>query len=135
MKEKKFTSSMEDHLKAIYWLIEENGYARGSQIAQFLGHKPASVTQMLVKLRKEGLIKHEKYGIIHLTPAGKEMAQQLHQKHNTLVSLLKLLGVDGKIAEVDGCRIEHVISPETMERLIGLVEALELSSGEGYTSP
>lgn len=133
MVKKTLGSSMEDHLEAIYWMIEEKGYARGSEIASFLGHKPSSVTQMLEKLRNLELIKHEKYDIILLTPKGKRIARQVGRKHKTLVTFLILLGVDRKIAEVDACKIEHVASAETMEKITELVKSLQEATDETNT--
>ncbi len=122
MKRKKVSPSMEDHLEVIYWLVEEKGEARPSEISSFLGHKLPSVTEMLEKLSREGLIKHEKYGAVLLTPRGRRIAKEVSSRHVDLISFLEILGVDRKTAEIDACKIEHVVNPKTMKRLRKLVE-------------
>jgi Mn-dependent DtxR family transcriptional regulator len=122
MRKKKFSSSMEDYLEAIYWQIEEKGEARMSEISSFLGHKPPSVTEMLEKLSERGLIKHKKYGVILLTPRGRKIAKEVSSRHKILTSFLELLGINKKIAEVDACKIEHVVDPKTIDRLRKFVE-------------
>ncbi len=122
---KKFSSSMEDYLEAIYWMVEGKGEARTSEISSFLGHKPSSVTEMLEKLSKRGLIKHEKYGAILLTSRGRKVAKEISSRHKTLISFLELLGVDRKTAEIDACKMEHVVNRRTMNRLRKLVEFVQ----------
>jgi Mn-dependent DtxR family transcriptional regulator len=121
---------MEDYLEAIYWQIEGKGEARTSDISSFLGHKPSSVTEMLEKLSERGLIRHEKYGGILLTPRGKEIAEEVSGRHKTLARFLELLGVDRKTAEIDACKIEHVVDPKSMRRIKGLVEFIQTTPEE-----
>ena len=125
MSKKKFSSSVEDHLEAIHWLVEKRGKATTSELSSFLGHKPPSVTEMLEKLSRKGLVKHEKYGAISLTPLGKRIAEEVSSRHRTLISFLELLGVDRKTAEVDACKIEHVVNRRTMNRLRKFVEFVQ----------
>jgi len=125
MGKKKSSSSVEDHLEAIYWLIKDKGEARTSEISSFLGHKPSSVTEMLDKLSKKGFIKHEKYGAVSLTPQGLRVAEEVSGRHKTLISFLELLGVDRETAEIDACRIEHVVNQRTVNRLRKFVEFVQ----------
>ncbi len=124
---KKFSSSMEDYLEAIYQISRERGEARISEISTLLGHKPPSVTEMLEKLGKIGMIQHKKYGSVLLTPEGKKLAKKVMHRHETLTSFLLLLGIDRKTAERDACRIEHVVHPKTVWRLRKLVEFIKKS--------
>ena len=54
---------------------------------------------------------------LHLTDAGCEVAEQVYEKHRFFTQRLIAAGVDPKTAEADACRIEHVISDESFERL------------------
>ena len=47
----------------------------------------------------------------------KEVAEQIYEKHRFFTDRLIEAGVDPETAERDACRIEHVISKETFERL------------------
>ncbi len=114
---KRLSESMEDYLEIIYRLEEKKGFARTSDISSFFGHKPSSVTGMLQKLDEQGLVNYEKYRGVTLTAKGKQLAKDVSRRHETLVSFLKVLGIDKEIAEEDACRIEHAVHKETIERL------------------
>ncbi len=130
MGKKKFSSSVEDYLEAIYFIVKEKDGAKTSDIASLLGHKPPSVTEMLEKLSKEGLVKHEKYGTVSLTPRGMRVAEEVSGRHKTLISFLELLGVDRGTAEIDACKIEHAVTRRTMNRLRKLVEFVQKAPEE-----
>jgi len=117
MGKRKLSPSVEDYLEAIYLLAREKDNVRTTDIASFLGHKPPSVTEMLGKLGEDGLVKHEKYGAVSLTPRGRKIATEVSSRHVDLISFLRLLGVDKKSAEADACKIEHIVNPKTMEKL------------------
>jgi len=122
---KRLSESMEDYLEIIYRLEEKKGFARTSDISSFFGHKPSSVTGMLQKLDEQGLVNYEKYRGVTLTAKGKQLAKDVSRRHETLVSFLKVLGIDKEIAEEDACRIEHAVHKETIERLrkfVGFVQ-------------
>jgi len=122
---KRLSESMEDYLEIIYRLEKKKGFARTSDISSFFGHKPSSVTGMLQKLDEQGLVNYEKYRGVTLTAKGKQLAKDVSRRHETLVSFLKVLGIDKEIAEEDACRIEHAVHKETIERLrkfVGFVQ-------------
>ena len=54
---------------------------------------------------------------LHLTDLGREIAEQTYEKHRFFTDLLTEAGVDPETAEKDACRMEHVISQESFERL------------------
>ena len=60
---------------------------------------------------------------LHLTDGGCEVAEQVYEKHRFFTQRLIAAGVDPKTAEADACRIEHVISEESFQRLKAAVEA------------
>jgi DtxR family Mn-dependent transcriptional regulator len=124
---KKLSTSMQDHLEAIYWLSGTSGHTSCSEIASFMDHKPPSITKMLGRLKEEGLIKHEKYDIVELTAKGKRFARELDEKHKTIERMLRIIGVDSVNAERDACEIEHVVSLTTMEKFERLVDFLQES--------
>ncbi|HID60791.1 MAG TPA: metal-dependent transcriptional regulator [Hadesarchaea archaeon] len=130
MIKKKFSSSVEDYLEAIYFIGKERGSVRTSDIAFFLKHKPPSVTEMLDKLSKKGFIKHEKYGTVSLTLQGMRIAEEVSGRHNTLISFLELLGVDRGTAEIDACKMEHILNRRTINRLRRFVEFVQRAPKE-----
>jgi len=117
---------MEDYLEAIANLGEERKVVRVKQISEMLGVKMPSVTSALKKLSEQELVEHERYGQIKLTPEGDKVARDVIYRHEALTRFFaQALGINRETAEEDACRIEHVISPLSMERLAKFVEFIE----------
>jgi len=122
---------MEDYLEGIVMLGREDEVVRVSQLSKKLKVKMPSVTSALKKLAERGLLEHEKYGYIKLTAEGQEVAREVFRRHRALTHFfVEILGMDRKTAEEDACKIEHVISPLGMERLIKFVEFIESCSSK-----
>jgi DtxR family Mn-dependent transcriptional regulator len=109
--------TIEEYIEIICVLEQRDGRAQTGMIASRLGVKPPSITEMLQKLEREGLIQYESYSGATLTSSGKKMARELMQKHRVIADLLEILGIDREKAETDACEIEHHVSPETLKRL------------------
>ncbi|HHV79158.1 MAG TPA: metal-dependent transcriptional regulator [Firmicutes bacterium] len=117
------SSSMQDYLEAILNLSEENPSVRVTDIAERLHVAKASVNEVLGNLKEMGLVFQERYGPVSLTPAGREYAIEVRRRHGLLLRFLTdVLGVDRVTAEKDACRMEHAVSPQTIERLVGFLE-------------
>jgi DtxR family Mn-dependent transcriptional regulator len=120
------TASMEDYLEAVAMLRGKGKVVRVSQISRKLKVKMPSVTSALKKLSEQELVEHERYGHIKLTPKGDKVARDVIYRHNALTRFFaQALGIDRETAEEDACRIEHVISPLSMDRLAKFVEFIE----------
>jgi DtxR family Mn-dependent transcriptional regulator len=114
---------MEDYLEAIAQLGEEEAEVRVTQISKRLGVKKPSVTAALHKLSEDGLVKHQRYGHVELTAKGRKVAEEVMRRHDVLFRFLSdVLGVDGGTAQDDACRVEHALSPVSLERLATFVE-------------
>lgn len=117
------TAPMEDYLEAIYELHRRQQIARVKDIARALKVKMPSVTAALRTLREEGLIRHERYGHVELTDRGREVAEEIHRRHITLVGFLTtILQLDMEQAEREACELEHSLGPVTLRRLLGMME-------------
>ncbi|NIQ05646.1 MAG: metal-dependent transcriptional regulator [Candidatus Korarchaeota archaeon] len=119
------TQTVERYVETIYELEEQTGKARTKEIAVMLDVKEPSVTEMLKKLKKKGYLKYRRYYGANLTKKGKELAKRLNQRHVTFAKFLKMIGVDAKTAEDDACKIEHVVTTKTMEKLTTFLKYLE----------
>ena len=120
------TPSMENYLETIATLRNEDRIVRVSQISQRLKVKMPSVTAALKRLSQQGLVEHERYGYIKLTPKGDKVAREVIRRHKALSCFFaKALDIDQKTAEEDACKIEHIISPLSMERIVKFVEFLQ----------
>lgn len=112
------TASLEDYLEMVY-ILGQNGCAVGiTNIANaFLISKP-SVSKAINTLKAKGYVTQEKYGKIELTEEGLKEAKNIYGRHTTLNKFLsEILKVDSKTSEIDACKLEHVLSKETLDRI------------------
>ena len=114
----KTNESAENYLETILILKNRNGYVRSVDIANELSFTKASVSRAMSILRKAGLIVMEKSGNIVLTESGFARASAVYERHTVLSDFFrKVLGVDPETAVQDACRIEHVISQESFDKI------------------
>ncbi len=112
------SESLEMYLEAILELEAKNSVVRSVDIARFLGVTKPSVNRAMSNLKKEGYINQEPYGDVTFTQKGRNKASRIHELHHVITDfLVKSLGIDVDVAETDACRIEHVISPETVKAM------------------
>ncbi len=119
------TATIEDYLERILLLSEEGGHARVTEIANLLGIRKASVTEMISKLKANGYVDFEKYGTITLTEKGRKIAIEVKERHDILKSFLVLIGVNEDDANNDCCVMEHNLSEETIEKMKVFIEFLQ----------
>lgn len=116
------TSSMEDYLEAISIACEGEKGARVTDIKILMNVKTPSVSGALKALETRGLITHEKYGRVQLTKEGQAIAREVKKKHAVISEFLRdIVGVRPATAEIDACKIEHVLSKETFVKLMEFV--------------
>jgi DtxR family Mn-dependent transcriptional regulator len=113
------TGAFERYLDVIYEIEAERGDARVKDIAAALGVSYPSVSEMVDRLVFEGLVTHDKYQHISLTAKGRRIGKGLDEKHEVIKRFFtNVLGVDEKVADKDACEMEHVISDESLVRLV-----------------
>jgi len=125
--------AMQDYLEVILELSKQEESVRVTDIAEKLNIAKASVTQAVNALKEFKLVVQDKYGPVRLTKRGREEAAKVRYKHWMLRSfLVNVLTVEPAIAEKDACLMEHVISPQTLYRLVEFMEkSKNISSFEG----
>lgn len=112
------TPNKEDYLKAIYKLGGMEELVGNKQIAEALQIAPASVTEMLGKLRREGLLHYEPYKGSRLTAEGMNAAISLVRGHRLWeVFLMRHLGYSWSEAHEDAELLEHITPPHLTARL------------------
>ena len=109
--------SKENYLEAIYVLSRKNGFVRSVDVANYFEFSKPSVSVAMANLRAALLITMDDACGIHLTEAGRALAEQVYERHTLLTRFLTELGVDPDTAQQDACRIEHVISQISFEKL------------------
>lgn len=110
--------SGEDYLETILILQEQTGYVRSVDIAGKLGYSKPSVSRAMGILKNDGYITVEHDGQIVLTKKGFLKAREVYDRHLLITKFLgEILGVSEENTNEDACKIEHVISYETFEKL------------------
>lgn len=109
--------SKEDYLETILQLYQKSGAVRAIDIAAELGFSKPSVSVAMKSLRAQGFIETDKVGHITLTPAGKQIAADVSERHRVLTEVLIRLGVSESVAKEDACHIEHDLSDETFTKI------------------
>ena len=123
------TGNREDYLINILRLTEGEGVAKTTELATYMNVSPASVSEMIKVLAKEGLVNYEKYKGVSLTEEGLTYARQLRKKHHVLERFLTdYLNIDHKTAHEEACRMEHAISDESAIKMCHM-----MGTSEGIT--
>ena len=118
----KLHASGEDYLEAVLVLQKQKGMVRSVDIARHMDVSKPSVCHAVATLKNGGFLTMDDGFFLHLTNIGREVAEQIYEKHRFFTERLIAAGVDPKTAEADACRIEHVISEESFRRLKAAME-------------
>lgn len=123
--ENPLSHSMAHYLVTLRDLHARQGYARVSDVAEELDVTKGTVSVQMRQLKEKGFVDEDDHRHLRLTPAGEALARQVVNNRETIIQFLnKVLEVEGEQAEVDACKIEHLLSPETSQQILGLVQLL-----------
>lgn len=113
-----FSIAEENYIKAIYHLQQTDNNVTTNEVAIELQTKPASVTDMLKKLKQKKILNYEKYQGFRLSNEGKKIALSIVRKHRLweyfLVEKLQF-GWD-EVHEVAE-ELEHITSTKLIDKL------------------
>ena len=98
----KIQESGENYLEMILMLKKEKGSVRSIDVAHALSVTKPSVSRAMSILRQAGHI---------------EIAERIYERHRLLTEYLTALGVSPETAAQDACRMEHVISQESFDKI------------------
>jgi len=119
------TPAFERYLESIYEIEEAGSEARVKDMAEALGVSNPSVSEMVDRMVDSELVMHDKYGHVKLTVKGRRIARGLDRKHEVIREFfVNVLGVSEGVADRDACEIEHVISDQTLNKLVHFLESL-----------
>ncbi len=109
--------SGETYLETIL-LLSQAGPVRSIDVASALGYSKPSVSRAMSILRESCYITMQPGGEILLTQTGREKAEHIYERHCLLTEfLVKTLNVPEQVASEDACRIEHVISETSFQKI------------------
>lgn len=113
----KIQESRENYLETILILEKQKGNVRSIDVANYLDFSKPSVSVAVTNLKNALLLTVTPEGWLKLTDAGRALAEQVYERHLLLTKLLVSLGVDEDTAQEDACRIEHVVSQASFEKI------------------
>ena len=123
------TESREDYLETILLLMRKNGGVRSIDIANELNYSKASISRAVGILKESNYISVDRSGQITFTEEGQKRAEAVYDRHITIKSFLKdIIGISSETAERDACKIEHIISDESFEKIKKMVTENEKKS-------
>lgn len=114
------TSNAEDYLKVLYHLCDESQdqSAPTGKIARRLGLTPGSVTGMLQRMERAGLVDYSPHQGARLTTSGREAALRVVRRHRLLeLFLVKSLGMSWEEVHEEADLLEHSASDRLIERI------------------
>jgi len=116
----KRSESVDDFIKAVYSLQQENDRVSTNTLRDTLEITAPSVTDMAQRLVKDGLVDYQKYGGVILTPEGEAMAIKIIRRHRLIeLYLVRELGYELYEVHGEAERLEHAVSERFVESLAG----------------
>lgn len=111
------SESTENYLKTILVIQKRLGKVRSIDVANELGVSRPSVSKAIKKFREEGLVIVDKNSNLILTDKGLQCATSVLERHAEIEKyLIEVLDVNPQTAHNDSCRLEHILSPETLTK-------------------
>jgi Mn-dependent DtxR family transcriptional regulator len=124
------SESTEDHLERIAELVERKGYARVTDVAEALGVKTSTVSNMVRRLAARGFVNYERYRGFSLTAEGRAVAARIKARHAILTELFSLMQLKPGTIEREVEDIEHHLRPQTLAAFAKLVSYWKARPGE-----
>lgn len=124
------THSAAHHLMAIDDLMRKLGYARVSDVAKQLSITRGSVSVSLQPLKEAGLVVQDENRHLRLSPMGQALVDEIKTKRHLVQRLFAdLLGVHPEQAEIDACKMEHLLSRQTAQRIVSFLRFMDSNAG------
>ena len=125
----KIQESAENYLETILILKKQKGAVRSIDIVNWMEYSKPSISVAMKRLRQNGYIQMDPSGYITLTEAGRAIAERVYERHQVLSRMLMELGVSEETALKDACRMEHVLSQESFEKIRSHGEGTKRQNG------
>jgi len=126
----KMQESPEDYLETILMLSLHKSEVRSIDVARHLGFSKPSVSVAMKRLRENGYVTMDENNYLSLTDTGMAIAKKVYERHTTLSKWLMSIGVCSDTAMNDACRIEHIISDESFDKIKSLYQEFEEAEPE-----
>lgn len=111
-----YNQSEQDYLESLLMLSKDNDVVHRIDVAKRMNVSGAAVNKAMKLLCEKGYV-YEDGKHLYLTEEGKTYAEAVYEKHCIIRNFLQKLGVSAETAEEDACRMEHLVSSETFEKM------------------
>jgi len=116
------SQAIQDYLKVIFTIQEENPVVTTTDIARAMNVSAASVTGMIKRLDRMHLVIHESYKGVTLTESGQKIALEIIRHHRLLETYLReIMGYSWEKMHDEAEHLEHHISEDFEERIDALL--------------
>ncbi|NIA13647.1 MAG: hypothetical protein GWP08_06155 [Nitrospiraceae bacterium] len=116
------THSAAHYLMAIDNLRKDFGYARVTDVADSLDVSRGAASMALSHLRKRKLVAQDPRRFLSLTPEGGRLVREVERNFGILSEFFeRIVGVTPEVAQVDACKMEHLMSLETGRGILRLM--------------
>jgi DtxR family transcriptional regulator, Mn-dependent transcriptional regulator len=116
------THSGSHYLLAIASLGKLGDAPRAADVARRLGVTRSAASLQLRVLQERGLVEMDDRQRLRPSAAGTDLVNRVMSKHEVLLVFLReLLGIATDTAELDACKVEHLLSEETGAALVRLI--------------
>lgn len=122
---------IEDYLEELFLLESTGRKVTVTDLADRLKITKGTVTATVQKLVELELVKHERYGNLHLTDAGRRRGMTVFHRHEGFRAFFhEMLGLDRDHSSEMACSMEHYVDAVTEERLYALLEYFRKARAE-----
>ncbi|MEE2708131.1 MAG: metal-dependent transcriptional regulator [Gemmatimonadota bacterium] len=123
------THSAAHYLMTINKLIDDQGYSRVSDVARSLNITAGSASIMLKNLKEKGFLEEDRNRFLRLSESGNRLTHSIRSHRHIMITFFRdVLHINPEQAEIDACKIEHLISTETAEHLLSFLQFLMCGS-------
>ncbi len=116
------THSAAHYLMTIKELLNRQGYARITDIAERLNITRGSCSISIKTLKNRGLVLEDKNRFLHLSKEGHRLAALVERNDELLETFFRdILKISPEQAKIDACKVEHLLSMETTMKLAAFI--------------
>jgi DtxR family Mn-dependent transcriptional regulator len=115
----RITISKENYLKAIAEAESEGETVKAVTLTRWLNVSAPAVTMAIKRLKRDALIRVGAEGQITLTPAGREIASRLLNRHHLIERMLtEIFGLEWYKVHDEAEQLEHAVSADFERKLV-----------------
>ena len=112
----KYHQSEEDYIESILTISRTQDVVHRVDVAKRMDVSQAAVNKAVKLLCEKGYV-YEDGKHLYLTDTGKAYAEAVYERHCVIREYLEKNGVSSATAEEDACRMEHLLSDETLQMM------------------